>query len=56
MPGTLTNSTISLHAGQFFTELVSEIHVIVLIMFSEVFLYYAASEIVLLYLETFSVV
>lgn len=49
------NSTISLHAKQFFTELVSEFHFIVLIMFFA-FLSYAASEVILFSLEAFSVV
>lgn len=55
MTGALANGTISLHAEQFFTEFVSENHVIVLIRFFE-FLSYAASEIVLFSLEAFSVV
>lgn len=55
MVGALRNSTISLHAEQFFTELVSEIHVIALIIFFE-FLSYAGSEIVLFSHEAFSVV
>lgn len=58
MTGALTNITLFLHAELFFTELVSEIHVIVLIMFFEFvfFLSYVAYEVLFFSLEAFSMV